>query len=901
LATSFAVDLVFRSQTQELDRIANKIQKFERDLGRLKGSDPFQGVENSAKSAGNAAEKAGRQAQGAAQGFGALRGAISGLAIGAFVKTIYSAAAEIERTKVQLKTLVGTAEGAERVFSQLQQINKQSPFELKDLTGAAAKLSAFGVSASNLVDTTERLGKIAAGTGQSLDGIATAYGQVLAKGRLQGEELLQFQERGIDLGGELQRMLGATKEQFADMTSKGQISSRLVEEAIKRMTSETGRFGNAFENTANSMDAKLSNLKDAFFNAAAALGKAFEPVFRWMIDQLTTILSMVTDSINRWQGVQKLTPERTDQLRQQAETEANKRFPGFNPFSNAKGDFFNKRFNELTDAEIAKVVKASQASTLTAKPAPAPGVAPDAQARYRSMLTQGNGGGGSKKAATGPKLPEYIDKEVLRKWLYSQGMGRTSGDFTNAGHRTPNHMLNAMDMGFTSSKFGHNYVQKTKEMEAKLRATGAFGDQLFGPTRDPIGHKDHLHIPTPGGKVKMTPALARLMGMSGAGAEGSYDLEKGLMEQETARLEKMNKQLEAAKELAAASEGELKIKQSLSQADQIRAQYAETKRKIEAEYESKLSEVASEEERALLSKSRGIELQLAELDQAKQLKDLRDGAISSIQEENAALEAKLAGKQEEYELQKKINDLLAAAGGTLSQQEASALVLRNEELKKQVAILDEVNSRWQSLASTIEGEIGSAMSNAIIGLIDGTQTAEQAFGQMFKNIGKAFIDMATQMIAKALVMKVLGIFGGGGSLFGGGGAFNPFASTPGLKLFAEGGFVTGPTPAVIGEGGESEYVIPASKMSSAMANYSAGKRGSSVIADSGTAASGEGAGGAINVTYTVERINERNYVSEEAFQRGLHQAAKQGAEGGYNKTMGAMRNSRSQRSRIGLQ
>ena len=61
------------------------------------------------------------------------------------------------------------------------------------------------------------------------------------------------------------------------------------------------------------------------------------------------------------------------------------------------------------------------------------------------------------------------------------------------------------------------------------------------------------------------------------------------------------------------------------------------------------------------------------------------------------------------------------------------------------------------------------MSNAITGLIDGTMKAEEAFAQMFKNIGKAFIDMATQMIAKALVMKVLGIaFGGGGGGFGGG-------------------------------------------------------------------------------------------------------------------------------------
>ena len=49
------------------------------------------------------------------------------------------------------------------------------------------------------------------------------------------------------------------------------------------------------------------------------------------------------------------------------------------------------------------------------------------------------------------------------------------------------------------------------------------------------------------------------------------------------------------------------------------------------------------------------------------------------------------------------------------------------------------------------------MSSAITGLIDGTTTVEEAMSTMFKNIGQAFIDMATQMIAKALVMKALGI------------------------------------------------------------------------------------------------------------------------------------------------
>ena len=422
MGTSFQVGLEFSAKTQQLDQVVSKIQKFERDIGKLKGQNPFEGAERGARGAAGGIDRVGNSAKKAEGAIGGLRNALLTLGLGALVKTAFGAAAEIERTKKQLETLTGTAETAGRIYAELQRVNKQSPFELKDLTGAAAKLSAFGVETKDLVATTERLGKIAAGTGSEIGGIALAYGQVLAKGRLQGEELMQFQERGIGLGKELQKMLGVTGEEFADMTAKGKISSELVVQAVKNMTGETGKFKDAFVNTSETLDAKLSNLKDAFFNAAGALGKAFEPIFKWMINQLTYILNLVTDAINRWQGVQSLTPEKMDSIRKQADQEAGQRFPGFNPFSNAKGDFYNRRINELTDQAIkaaTKGVAAGAVAQSTAAPSPGTYTA-DQVARNRALLAGGDtkpGGSRSSSAATGPKLPEYIDKSVLRQWL----------------------------------------------------------------------------------------------------------------------------------------------------------------------------------------------------------------------------------------------------------------------------------------------------------------------------------------------------------------------------------------------------------------------------------------------------------------------------------------------------
>lgn len=101
-----------------------------------------------------------------------------------------------------------------------------------------------------------------------------------------------------------------------------------------------------------------------------------------------------------------------------------------------------------------------------------------------------------------------------------------------------------------------------------------------------------------------------------------------------------------------------------------------------------------------------------------------------------------------------------------------------------------------SLTSSITQELGSSMGQAVMELIEGAQNIQQVLGDMFRNIANMFLQMATQMIAKALVMKALGILipvpGGGGFQ---GGYFDP---TTGLGAagpnygFATGGIASGP-------------------------------------------------------------------------------------------------------------
>ena len=258
---------------------------------------------------------------------------------------------------------------------------------------------------------------------------------------------------------------------------------------------------------------------------------------------------------------------------------------------------------------------------------------------------------------------------------------------------------------------------------------------------------------------------------------------------------------------------------------------------------------------------------------------------------------------------------IGPAGAAFEQQLAAG---KSTERATQIAELTQQLQLAQVQAQALEGSVlaigqafGTAMTTGIAELINGTKTAQQVFADFLQSVGSALLDAAAQMIAAYVAIGIARAFAGlsggnsGGDLDVSGFKAYPMLEGPGFTPFAEGGFVTGPTRAMVGEGGEPEYVIPASKMRGAMSRYASGARGSSVIPAGGEG--GDMSGGtatmapaAIDVRYTVERINSVDYVTADQFRAGMQQAAAQGAARGEQATIRRLQQSRSTRSRLGI-
>jgi len=240
---------------------------------------------------------------------------------------------------------------------------------------------------------------------------------------------------------------------------------------------------------------------------------------------------------------------------------------------------------------------------------------------------------------------------------------------------------------------------------------------------------------------------------------------------------------------------------------------------------------------------------------------------------------------------------------------------RRQKLEALLPVLDQVEQaelRQNQLVEKygfIANEAATAMSSAVQSVVTGTGSVEQAFSDMFANIGKAFIDMATQMIAKALVMKALNILG---NAFGAGSspgiqralAVTPktgAAATSTLNNFlsprANGGPVSANTPYLVGERGP-ELMVPSTSgmvLSNNETRQQLGKQQNVASTrehlDKMTAQSEP-----LDIRYESTVINNVEYVTAEQHRKGMAQAAERGRA----MTLTTLQNSPRTRSKVGI-
>jgi tape measure domain-containing protein len=784
MTTAYQVDLVFgtRQADTQLARMEQRLRGVDRTAAGAGGRDSFGGISRGAQAATGKVE----MLVGGLKAFAAL-GVVT--AAGAMANSIFRLAVAAENTDVRIRGLTKGLDDYNR-FQEVASVAaaKFGMSQQEAQAGLAqtyARLRPLGFTLSEVRDVYEGFNtaaRNAGATAQESEGAFRQLAQALGSGALRGDEFNSIMEQTPAVGIEVAKVLGINAGELRDLAAEGKLTSDVVLKALQNIRTEGA---DQLSKSLDTTGANVEKLKNRFVDMGTVVGGSVMPPVLATLKALNELLDLATQNagslgfalqqamnlagnpvinsltngvnfINRLPGGRGVTNFFAEQL-------------GYGPKQETFGPFLPEGLEQRTR-------NADQARRRA-----------EAAAKEADKKGRSRGGSGS-----GPDFPAYISANQMRTWLKSQGYERTSGDFTNKGHRTPNHMLNAIDIGELDGSYSFA-VQRARALERQLRATGAFGNQLFGPNSDPRGHKDHVHIPTPGGRIRVTPGLARLMNLGGKGSGGlamqEADWANEAAEKEAEREEKRREGLATAQDMLRVSRQELDLASASTEQLRIQVGYANEQADIKTKFTKLLEGSASAEETTTLQNAQQLELDRARLDYNLRLND--------------ALLRRIGLSGELLDMSRFTGTGAGARGQSFDLSGTLADTTREEE---------KVNRLEQAIGSASDA-YGSFMGS----LISGTATAEDALADLFQGIADSFADMVAQMLAEWAKAQLLGLLmpkgpgggGGGTSLPGGIGTSDNLFSTglgiAGSLLSFDGGGSTGAGPRTGGLDGKGGF------------------------------------------------------------------------------------------------
>lgn len=169
--------------------------------------------------------------------------------------------AQIEKYTTGFTNMLGSAEAAQQVMSQIQEDAAKTPFDVESLTQANQYLISAGENASYARNTIMALGDAVSATGggnDELNRMSQNLQQIANTGKATAADIKQFAYAGIDVYGILADYTGKSTAEVQKMT----ISYDLLTQALQAASEEGGRYYNSMDTQSQTMNGRVSTLKD---------------------------------------------------------------------------------------------------------------------------------------------------------------------------------------------------------------------------------------------------------------------------------------------------------------------------------------------------------------------------------------------------------------------------------------------------------------------------------------------------------------------------------------------------------------------------------------------------------------------------------------------------------------
>ncbi|MGI8542051.1 MAG: tape measure protein [Aridibacter sp.] len=219
---------------------------------------------------------------------GALGGFAGGVAVAAVAQVtsaikdgasaVIDYSSKLEQARIGFTTLTGSAEAAAKQIKAVQEFALKTNFSFENILDASQKLLGVGQNVEKTIPTIRDFGNAlsAAGKGQfEFERVIKAVSDVVAKEKLQTQEVKQFAEVGIPVYKILAKEIGVSGAALQKLIENGKISSDVFLEAFHRYSE--ANFGDAMEKQATTFAGSQERIADALLQTAST---AFEPVYQ---------------------------------------------------------------------------------------------------------------------------------------------------------------------------------------------------------------------------------------------------------------------------------------------------------------------------------------------------------------------------------------------------------------------------------------------------------------------------------------------------------------------------------------------------------------------------------------------------------------------------------------------
>jgi|GEM_PF-3595516 len=231
------------------------------------------------------------QAKESAVGLNGLLAALGGAAVLSVFKnlagTAIKTAAAFEQTAISFEVMLGSAEEAQKLLTQIEDFSLVTPFTPKALEENAKTMLNFGLAADSIMPSLQMLGDISGGNVDKLNRLTLAFSQVSSQGRLMGQDLLQMINAGFNPLLFLSEKTGKSMATLKKEMSAGKIAFEDVAEAMAIATGEGGKFNNMMEKqskTWNGLMSTMEGFKGQIFKQIGQIFiKWFKPILEWIV------------------------------------------------------------------------------------------------------------------------------------------------------------------------------------------------------------------------------------------------------------------------------------------------------------------------------------------------------------------------------------------------------------------------------------------------------------------------------------------------------------------------------------------------------------------------------------------------------------------------------------------